>query len=115
MLEQEIMELLNKKPYEVWKKIKSEELKISDYEFNVQALFVNLCVQYGLVPQVEKHFKDNPDFLFKYAKLMGIDLELVFNEIKTNKKTIGNTILKIILRPLIPILCINPPIEVHQD
>lgn len=86
MLEQEIMELLNKKPYEVWKKIKSEELKISDYEFNVQALFVNLCVQYGLVPQVEKHFKDNPDFLFKYAKLMGIDLELVFNEIKANKK-----------------------------
>ena len=86
MLEQEIIELLNKKPYEVWKKIKSEELKISDYEFNVQALFVNLCVQYGLVPQVEKHFKDNPDFLFKYAKLMGIDLELVFNEIKANKK-----------------------------
>lgn len=86
MLEQEIMELLNKKPYEVWKKIKNEELKISDYEFNVQALFVNLCVQYGLVPQVEKHFKDNPDFLFKYAKLMGIDLELVFNEIKANKK-----------------------------
>ena len=85
MLEQEIIELLNKKPYEVWKKIKSEELKISDYEFNVQALFVNLCVQYGLVPQVEKHFKDNPDFLFKYAKLMGIDLELVFNEIKANK------------------------------
>ena len=86
MLEQEIIELLNKKPYEVWKKIKSEELKISDYEFNVQALFVNLCVQYGLVPKVEKHFKDNPDFLFKYAKLMGIDLELVFNEIKANKK-----------------------------
>lgn len=86
MLEQEIIELLNKKPYEVWKKIKSEELKISDYEFNVQALFVNLCVQYGLVPQVEKHFKDNPDLLFKYAKLMGIDLELVFNEIKADKK-----------------------------
>lgn len=86
MLEQEIMELLNKKPYEVWKKIKNEEMKIENYGFNVQSLFVTLCVQYGLVPQVEKHFKDNPDFLFKYAKLMGINLELVFNEIKANKK-----------------------------
>lgn len=86
MLEQDILELLNKKPYEVWKKIKNEELKIGDYGFNVQSLFVNLCVQYGLVPQVENHFKDNPDFLFKYAKLMGTDLDLIFEEVRKKIK-----------------------------
>lgn len=88
---QDLINLLNQKPYEVWKKIKNEEIKINDFDFNGQALFVNLCVQYGLVPQVQSYFKNNPEFLFKYSQLMGTDLEVIFKNIREQENLKNDT------------------------